>query len=99
MAEKNGIFVIYGSRFNFYGLGRFPLKNPDDENSYTLTSDCYDPRADFQKVLNWLLVPMDSRTLASCSGETNYYFSRLSVSPSATSLQIRKYSCTLRHLG
>jgi len=76
-ANESGVFVItcspqenYG--FQLMGLGRNPLADPDDSSSYTvsiLNSGTHVPN-------NALLVPIDSRTTAGYTGESDYVFYR-----------------------
>lgn len=82
-AKKEGIFIVssnlqetYG--FYFQGLGRDPKRNPDEPGSY---SPGLFWEGNFYKrpaVLSapTLLVPMDSRTVASQSGVEEYTFYR-----------------------
>lgn len=93
-AKKQGIFVIttsiknnYG--FEFQGLGRNPMDNPEDFISYVPgvfwsrgiyidendfnVSIIKDPNKDIQSTL---YVPMDSRTTASPTGTHDYVFYR-----------------------
>jgi len=80
-AKKDGVFLIstsldevYG--FEIYGLGRTPLSDPDDVNSYMpgifWSSDFYKYPERFSKPM--LLVPMDSRTYAGHSHKSQYSF-------------------------
>lgn len=81
-ARDAGIFVICSSErdiygFSFHGLGRLPMSNPDDANSYEPGSwwaDYYFQGK--QPLTNTLLVPMDSRTTASPTGADEYAFYR-----------------------
>jgi hypothetical protein len=80
-ARNAGIFIICSSEsqiygFNFQGLGRAPLSDPNDFNSYEPGSWW---AGDFFKGYyssNTLLIPMDSRTTASPSGVGEYVFYR-----------------------
>ncbi len=81
-ARDAGIFVICSSErdiygFNFNGLGRLPLADPDSVNSYGPGSwwakYFYDGR---QVMTDTLLIPMDSRTTASPTGVDEYAFYR-----------------------
>jgi len=76
-ANESGVFVITCSPqenfgFQLMGIGRSPLDDPDDILSYTvsiLNSGTYIP-------YNALLVPIDSRTTAGYTGESDYVFYR-----------------------
>jgi Subtilase family len=82
-AEKQDIYVITCSDGNFmksgqpgfYGLGRDPLKDPDD---YTSFGPCeywkYSERMRGMVRSTKLLVPMDSRCTASPTGDHDYVF-------------------------
>lgn len=80
-ARAAGIFIICSSEsqiygFNFQGLGRAPLSDPNDFNSYQPGSWW---AGDFFKGYyssNTLLIPMDSRTTASPAGVGEYVFYR-----------------------
>ncbi len=71
-AEKDGIYTVYVGSEAFFGLGRDPLKNPDDITSFSKgifwNNDQYDNC--------WLLIPMDSRSTASPTGTNDYVFYR-----------------------
>jgi hypothetical protein len=76
-AKAEGMLVICSSTeqvhgLKFHGLGRSPLGDPDDFNSYGPAS--------WGQHLSWgkdrLLVPMDSRTTASPTGADEYVFYR-----------------------
>ncbi len=80
-AQKAGLLLVYStmqqmSGFKFHGLGRAPLADPDAFESYEpgiwWTKEFYAryPMSDR------LLVPMDSRTTASPTGNTEYVFYR-----------------------
>ena len=80
-AKKAGIFVIstsisqtYG--LNFHGLGREPLADPNEFQSYEpglwWQNDFYQQGS----LKSTLLVPMDSRTTASPTGTEDYVFYR-----------------------
>ncbi|MBE5966600.1 MAG: peptidase S8 [Lachnospiraceae bacterium] len=82
-AKKSNVFVVTTNTYNNYrfilmGLGRELTADPDDLNSYTpgiFWADKYfedDPLFNNDRIL---LVPMDSRTYASFSGEKDYSFS------------------------
>ena len=76
-ANESGVFVITCSpaenfEFKLMGLGRNPTADPDDISSYSasiLNSDMQIPH-------DALLVPIDSRTTASYTGESDYIFYR-----------------------
>jgi hypothetical protein len=81
-ARKAGIFVISTSletiyKLAFHGLGREPLQNPDDCESYGPGSwwakSFYDGKQRFAPGQR-LLVPMDSRCTASPTGPREYVF-------------------------
>ena len=58
------------------GMGRAPMADPDRVESY---GPAYHSEKDFRakrQPLQRLLVPMDSRTLASATGSTDYLFVR-----------------------
>lgn len=83
-AKEAGMLVICSSTdeihgFRFHGLGRPPLANPDDFNSYKPGSwwakMFYDGNP-FHSGMNSLLIPMDSRTTASHTGTNEYVFYR-----------------------
>ncbi len=71
-AEKDGIYTVYVGSEAFFGLGRDPLKNPDDITSFSKgifwNNDQYDNCR--------LLIPMDSRSTASPTGTNDYVFYR-----------------------
>lgn len=93
-AKKQGVFVVssslletYGYMFN--GLGKDPLKSPDEPSSYEpglfWADSYYKNDKEFYsniaksvgiKISEVLLVPMDSRTTASPTGNTDYVFYR-----------------------
>jgi hypothetical protein len=83
-AGKDGIFVVsssvfaaYGGRFNFHGLGRNPMDDPDSFLSYQpglWWMDQFYGRPDSSPAL--LLVPMDSRGTAGPTGANDYVFYR-----------------------
>lgn len=75
--------------YMFHGLGRDPLKDPDSPSSYVpellLANDFYKDGEKFYSLMkeglggksnDILLVPMDSRTTASPTGEDDYVFYR-----------------------
>lgn len=83
-AKSHGIFIVsssiyktYDNKFYFHGLGRDPLKNPDDFNSYGPGSwwakKFYSGR-EYSPIEEGLLVPMDSRSTASPTGVEDYVF-------------------------
>ncbi|MDR7856776.1 S8/S53 family peptidase [Tissierella sp.] len=71
-AKQEGIYTIYVGSDPLRGLGRNPLKNPDDSASYL--------KGEFWKIYEYnnddLLVPMDSRCTAGPSGNNDYAFYR-----------------------
>lgn len=84
-AQEQGIFVVsssltdtYGYAFN--GLGRNPLNNPDEISSYESglfwAKHYYDNYEDYYINLEQALIPMDSRTTASPTGNNDYVFYR-----------------------
>jgi hypothetical protein len=81
-AKSAGLLLICSSvedvhGFKFNGLGRFPLSDPDDYAFYHpglfWTRNFFSGDRFFT---NRLLVPMDSRTLASPTGTSDYVFIR-----------------------
>lgn len=82
-AKAEGVFVISSSlsethNLNFHGLGRNPLADPDEFESYEpglWWKDYFYENGLFSK--NTLLVPMDSRTTASPTGVDDYVFYRI----------------------
>jgi len=83
-AKAAGMLVICSSveqvhGFKFHGLGRAPLANPDDANSYEpgywWAKRFYEGNR-FHGRSSRLLVPMDSRTTASQTGADEYVFYR-----------------------
>jgi hypothetical protein len=81
-AKDAGIFIICSSEseiygFNFHALGRFPLADPDAFDSYEPGLWWAKRFYQGQMELNdTLLVPMDSRTTASPTGNAEYVFYR-----------------------
>lgn len=85
-AKAAGLFVVSSSLvavhgFKFNGLGRSPLADPDKFESYEpglFWTDTFRPddplHAKFYA--DQLLIPMDSRTLASFSGAKEHFFCR-----------------------
>jgi hypothetical protein len=83
-AKKENIFVITTStniyyNFDFFGLGRNPLKNPDKKSSYTagiFWSDEFftQDKGVIEWYNQWLKIPMDARTTASPTGAEDYVF-------------------------
>lgn len=78
-AKDAGVFIlsssnkdVHDNQFNFFGLGRKPLAAPDSFESYEKTFwggyNYYD--------VNNILVPMNSRSMASQEGIGKYSFSR-----------------------
>lgn len=79
-AEESGVFVITCSLeethgLQFHGLGRFPLSDPNELRSYTAGS-WWDAEPDLLPNAETLLVPMDSRTVASPTGNKDFTFYR-----------------------
>jgi hypothetical protein len=81
-AKAQGIFVVSSSLsetfgLNFHGLGRSPLNDPNDFNSYEpgLWWQDYFYESNLYS-LDTLLIPMDSRTTASPNGTEDYVFYR-----------------------
>ena len=79
-AKQNGIFVIfssiekvYGSKFKFHGLGRLPLANSMGFSSYEpglfWEDKFYEEISSGSYLYDRLLIPMDSRTVASQGGD------------------------------
>jgi len=84
-AKKEGLFIVSSSLqrtfgFAFQGLGREPLKAPDDPQSYEpgiwWAHFIYEGKKISEKEL--LLIPMDSRCVASPTGNEDYGFYRKS---------------------
>jgi hypothetical protein len=86
MAQEQNILVVSSNLnqyypFNFNGLGRDPLSNPDDINNYIpgifWQKHFYNDYQFFEKnINNTLMVPMDSRCTASPTGTSDYVFYR-----------------------
>lgn len=82
-AKNEGILVLCSTinevydNFTFHGLGRFPLADPDKYSSYEpgifMKRELYSCSS---YLLDGLLVPMGSRTVASCKGLNDYRFDR-----------------------
>jgi hypothetical protein len=81
-ANEENIFVITTSTdmyydFDLFGMNRDYLKDPDDFNSYIpagwIAKEFYTRPVLYQ---NFILVPMGSRTYASCTGTKNYEIGR-----------------------
>jgi hypothetical protein len=72
-AKKENIYVIHTEEGFLGGLGRDPLKNPDKATSYEKGLFWQDYN-NYQN--NALLVPMDSRGVASNKGNNDYVFYR-----------------------
>jgi hypothetical protein len=75
-ATDEGVFVLSSSLaethgLQYHGLGREPLKAPDDPASYSLIT-AWGP--DLSKPT--LFIPMDSRTTAASTGDQDYVFYR-----------------------
>lgn len=83
-AQKQNILVVSSGLQEYYpcsllGLGRAPLSNPDDINSYTpgnyLQNYFYSHYESFEnRINNTIMVPMDSRCTASPTGNSDYAF-------------------------
>jgi len=80
-AKSAGMFVVCANieqihGFKFHSLGRFPLADPDAFESYE--PGMYRAKAFYagQRTSDRLLVPMDSRTTASPTGQSEYVFYR-----------------------
>lgn len=80
-AKASGLLVIYSSSkdvngFKFDGLGRSPLAEPDNPDSYE--HKLWEAKQFYEHPLSpdCLLVPMDSRTTASNVGINDYAFYR-----------------------
>ena len=80
-AKSEGMLVVCSSieqihGFKFHGLGRSPLADPDGRESYEpglFWAHIFYAGSQFS---DRLLVPMDSRTTASPTGNTEYVFYR-----------------------
>lgn len=83
-AKKEGIFVVSSMisetyNFNFQGLGRDVFSDPEKPSSYEpgmFWKDSFLKKPDALNAGKYLLIPMDSRTTASQSGEEDYVFYR-----------------------
>jgi Subtilase family len=80
-AKDAGIFVISSSlshtySLNFHGLGRNPLSNPNEFQSYEPGLWWQNQFYEQGLTTGTLLVPMDSRTTASPTGTEDYVFYR-----------------------
>ena len=81
-AGKEGVFVISSSlrrthKLRFHGLGKESSTNPDDINSYlpgSWWSKSFYKNPKSLKIDSTLLVPMDSRCIASQNGNNDYVF-------------------------
>jgi len=81
LAEARGLLVVYPgmeyySSYGFDGLGRYPTADPDSFESYRpgqFWAQVYYAGSG-NRTTNTLLVPMDSRTTASPTGENEYVF-------------------------
>lgn len=81
LAKSEGMLVVCASMddvhgFAFQGLGRAPMSDPDDFQSYTRALSWVEEYLPGQPRRNRLLVPMDSRTTASPTGVADYVFYR-----------------------
>ncbi|MCF6461727.1 S8 family serine peptidase [Clostridium sp. Cult3] len=70
-ASNEGIYTIHVGA-SIMGVGRDPLGDPNDLNSYTKGYFWRD--AEYRMVKDDILVPMDSRCIASPTGEDKYVF-------------------------
>jgi hypothetical protein len=70
-AAKDGIYVVYVGSEKFLGMGRNPLKNPDDFTSYG-PGNFWRQQASAGNGI--LMVPMDSRCTAGPTGNEDYAF-------------------------
>jgi hypothetical protein len=69
-AKQEGIYTVYVGSNPYFGLGRDPLKSPDDITSFTIE----DSWKNYIYENNLLLVPMDYRCTASPTGADDYVF-------------------------
>ncbi|WMM26376.1 hypothetical protein RBU61_06805 [Tissierella sp. MB52-C2] len=69
-AKQEGIYTVYVDSDPYFGLGRDPLKSPDDITSFTIGDFWKNQRYENQR----LLVPMDYRCTASPTGVDDYVF-------------------------
>lgn len=83
-AIEQNIFVIsatnddlYDINLDFYGLGRYPTENPDLYESYSDTAHSRNNSSMYSNNNETLLIPMDSRTVASPTGSNDYVYYRL----------------------
>lgn len=81
-ASAAGILVVSGRMSLTYGvqlywLGRLPDADPDDFDSYGLCELCTDVSPEDFSAAERILIPMDSRTIASFTGVEDYAFFRL----------------------
>lgn len=88
-AKKQGIFVVSSSLYEtygyfFHGLGRNPMSDPNEISSYEpglfwakrFYNSEFDKKKKELKIDEILLMPMDSRTTASPTGNNDYVFYR-----------------------
>jgi membrane protease YdiL (CAAX protease family) len=80
-AKEKGIFIaclnmeeVYG--FEFEGLGRKPLADPDDFNAYEPSVFWVDQFIEGDWLFDGLYFPMESKTVAGSSGAAGYEFDR-----------------------
>jgi hypothetical protein len=89
--KSNGVFIvsaslydIYGGGFDFNGLGRNPLGDPDDYSSYLpgrMWENSFYSFDRYSRAIKTLLVPADGRTAASPTGIRDYaYYSAMDKS-------------------
>lgn len=72
-AKKEGIYTVYCNSDPLYCLGRNPMRDPDDFNSFVKGGFWADST---EAIVNKLFVPMDSRCTASPTGSDDYVFYR-----------------------
>jgi subtilisin family serine protease len=80
-AKNAGLFVISSSVYQYYGfifmgIGREPLDNPDQFESYEPGLFWAEQFYEGDRFSDRLLIPMDSRTTASPTGTDEYVFYR-----------------------
>jgi len=71
-AEQAGVYTVY-VRAGFMGLGREPLENPDEFTSFG-PGEFW--KRSWSGGIGSLMVPMDSRCIASPTGDSDYAFYR-----------------------
>lgn len=85
-AKNDGVLVVSSSLDRYYnvnlrGLGREPLSDPNNLKSYNIgmwwQSTLYNnPKSFEENINNTIIVPMDSRCVASPTGNSDYVFYR-----------------------